>query len=45
MENLWKRPGTYMSITNITEEIEERLSGEEDTVEEIDTLSRENIRY
>ena len=38
MENLGKRSGiTDVSITNRIQEIEERISGAEDTVEEIDT--------
>jgi uncharacterized coiled-coil protein SlyX len=39
MENLGKRIGTTdTSITNRIQEMEERISGIEDTIEEIDTL-------
>jgi len=38
IENLWKRSGIIdVSITNRIQEIEERLSGAEDTIENIDT--------
>jgi predicted nucleic acid-binding Zn-ribbon protein len=44
MENLGKRSGiTDVSITNRTQEIEERIAGVEDTVEEIDTTMKENL--
>ena len=43
MENLGKRTGTTeTSITNRIQEIEERISGDEDTIEEIDSLVKEN---
>jgi hypothetical protein len=39
MENLEKRSGaTDSSITNRIQEIEERISGVEDTIKSIDTL-------
>jgi hypothetical protein len=45
MGNLGKRSGiTDLSITNRTQEIEERISGIEDTVEEIDTV-KENSKH
>jgi uncharacterized coiled-coil protein SlyX len=47
MENLGKRSGiTDVSITNRIQEIEERISGLEDTVEEIDTTVKkfQNIK-
>ena len=41
MENLGKRSGTIDArITNKIQEIEERISGVEDTIKEIDTLSK-----
>ena len=44
MENLGKRTGTTdASITNRTQ-MEERISGIEDTIEEIDTTVNENVR-
>jgi predicted nucleic acid-binding Zn-ribbon protein len=46
MENLEKRPGiTDLRITNRMKEIEERLSGVEDTVEEIDITIKENLKH
>jgi predicted nucleic acid-binding Zn-ribbon protein len=43
MENLRKRSGIIdVSITNRIQEIEERTSGVEDTVEEIDITVKEN---
>ena len=36
---------TKGSITNRVQEIEERISGVEDTIEEIDSLSTENIKF
>jgi len=33
MENLGKKTGTATSITNRTQEMEERISGLEDTIE------------
>ena len=45
MENLGKRTGTAeVSITNRIQEMEERISGIEDTIEEIDTSVKENIK-
>jgi hypothetical protein len=44
MENLGKRTGTTdANITNRTQ-MEERISGIEDTIEEIDTTVNENVR-
>ena len=44
MENLGKRSGiTDVSITNRIQEIEGKISGVEDTVEEINTI--ENINF
>lgn len=41
MENLGKQTGTTeVSFTNRTQEIKERISGIEDTVEEIDHQSK-----
>ena len=47
MENLGKRSGiTNVSITNrIQEKEEERISGVEDTIEEIDTTVKENSKH
>jgi hypothetical protein len=43
LENLGKRSGvTGASITNRIQEIEERISGAEDTIENIETTVREN---
>jgi hypothetical protein len=45
MENLEKRTGiTHTSITNSIEETKERISDIENTIEEIDTLVKENIK-
>ena len=45
MENLEKRTGiTHTSITNSIEETKERISDIEDTIEEIDTLVKENVK-
>ena len=42
-KNLGKRSGiTYVSIANRIQEIEERISGAEDTLEDIDTTVKEN---
>ena len=41
MENLGKWTGTETSITNRIQEIEERISGTEDTIEERDSLIKE----
>jgi hypothetical protein len=46
IENLGKRSGvTDVSITNRRQEIEERISGTEDTIENIDTTIKENAKY
>ena len=46
MENLGKRSGiTDVSITNRIQEIEERISGVGDIVEEIDTTVKENSKH
>ena len=46
MENLGKRSGiTKVSITNRIQETEERISGAEDTVEEINTTVKENSKH
>ena len=43
MENLGKQMGTTAgSVTNRIQEIEERISGAEDTIEEIKSLVKEN---
>ena len=45
IENLEKRPGVvHASITNRIQEIEERISGAEDTKENIDITVRENAK-
>ena len=45
MENLGKRIGTAKtSITNRIQEIEERISDSEDTIEKLNTLSKENSK-
>jgi hypothetical protein len=45
MKNLGKRAGiTDASITNRIEEIEERLSGVENTIEDIDTTVKESTK-
>lgn len=45
MENLGKRTGTKdTSIINTIQEMEERCSGTEDTIEEIDTPVKENVK-
>jgi hypothetical protein len=45
-ENLGKESGiTDVNITNRIQEIEERISGVEDTVEEIDTIVEENSKH
>jgi predicted nucleic acid-binding Zn-ribbon protein len=45
VENLGKRSGVIdMSITNRIQEIEERISGAEDTIENIDTTIKENAK-
>lgn len=46
MENLGKRTETTdVSITNRIQGMEERISGVEDTIEETDTLIKENIKF
>jgi methyl-accepting chemotaxis protein len=46
MENLGKRLGiTEVGTTNRIQEIEERISGVEDTIEEIDTTVKENSNH
>ena len=45
LENLGKRSAVIdVSITNRIQEIEERISGEEDTIENIDTTVKENAK-
>jgi uncharacterized coiled-coil protein SlyX len=45
IENLGKTSGVIdISITNRVEEIEERTSGTEDTIENIDTIVKENAK-
>ena len=45
MESLGKRSGVIdASITNRLQEIEKRLSGAEDTIENIDTTDKENVK-
>jgi uncharacterized coiled-coil protein SlyX len=45
MENLGKRTGTTdASITNRIQEMEERIPGTEDTIEEIDISVKENAK-
>jgi hypothetical protein len=45
IKSLGKRSGvTNSSITNRTQEIEERISGVEDTLEDIDTTVKENAK-
>ena len=45
MENLSKRTGTTdTSITNRIQEMEERIAGLEDRIEEIDTSVKENVK-
>jgi predicted nucleic acid-binding Zn-ribbon protein len=46
IENLGKRPGVKdASITKRIQEIEERISGAEDPIENIDTTVKENATY
>jgi uncharacterized coiled-coil protein SlyX len=46
LENLGKRSGVIdASITNRIQEIEVRISGAEDTIENIDTTVKENEKY
>jgi hypothetical protein len=45
MENIGKRSGaTHANIINRIQEIEERLSGIEETIENIDTSIKENTK-
>jgi chromosome segregation ATPase len=45
LENLGKRSGVIQaSITNRIQEVEERISGAEDTIENIDTTVKENAK-
>ena len=45
MENLGKRPGvTDASVTNRIQEIEEKITGKEDSIEDIDTTIKENTK-
>jgi uncharacterized coiled-coil protein SlyX len=45
IENLGKRSGdTHASITNRIKETEERITGAEDTIENIDTTVKENAK-
>jgi hypothetical protein len=45
LENLGKRSGVInASITNRIQEIQERISGAEDTIENIDTTVTENAK-
>ena len=45
IENLGKKSGAIdASITNRIQEIEERISGAEDTIENIDTTIKENVK-
>ena len=45
MEKVGKQSGTTdVSITNRIQEMEERISGVEDTIEEIDSLAKENVK-
>jgi uncharacterized coiled-coil protein SlyX len=45
MENLGKRSGvTDASVTNRIQEVEERVSGVEDTIEDIDTTFKEHTK-
>ena len=46
IENLGKKSGAIdASITNRIQKIEERISGAEDTIENIDTTIKENAKY
>jgi cell division protein FtsL len=45
IENLGKRPGDIdASITNRIQELEEKISGGEDSIENIDTTIKENAK-
>jgi chromosome segregation ATPase len=46
IENLGERSGVIDAvITNTIQEIEERISGAEDTIENMDTTVKENAKY
>jgi hypothetical protein len=46
IENLGKKSGDIDgSITNRIQEIEEKISGAEDTIENTDTTIKENVKY
>jgi predicted ribosome quality control (RQC) complex YloA/Tae2 family protein len=46
LENLGKRSGVIdASITNRLQKIDERISGAEDTIENIDTTVKQNSKY
>jgi hypothetical protein len=46
IENLGRKSGTIdASITNRIQEIEERISGAEDTIENTDTTVKENEKW
>jgi len=46
IENIGNRPGVIdASITNRIQEIEERISGAEDTIENIDTIIKDNVKH
>ena len=45
IENLGKKSGAIeASITNRIQDIEERISGEEDSIEKIDTTIKESVK-
>jgi hypothetical protein len=45
LENLGKKPGSIkMSISNRILDMEERLSGTEDSIEKVDTTVKENAK-
>jgi uncharacterized coiled-coil protein SlyX len=44
MENLGKRSGATDNITNRIQEMEKRISGVDDTIEDIDTMVKENTK-
>jgi hypothetical protein len=45
IETLGKKSGTVdMSIRNRTQEMEERISGAEDSIENMDTTIKENVK-
>jgi len=46
IENLGKRSGVIgASIINRLQDIEERISGAEDSMESIDTITKENVKH